>query len=288
MSKPYIDLHTHTIQSDGAYTPAELCSMAQQAGIDILAITDHNYTEDLAELRQAYPGLKLIQGAEISCRHTDTAGKETELHVIALGFDANHPKIKAVLAENHPNRQSYIDQILDRLRDCGIDLGRYEDLCRLHPNRRHIGRMDIAKLMVDQGFVETIDQAFDEYLGGHGQRRAYVPNPLRYVSLETAVEAIVEAGGVAVLAHLYYYLLTDDENAELLRYFKQLAGENGAMEVYYSLYNSQQRTQLKALADQYDLMYSAASDFHGQNVNENLRNNFLPTDCSPLLHRLGL
>lgn len=286
MNERYIDFHTHTILSDGDYSPMEVCRMAEQAGVSILAITDHNHTEDLTALQNAFPKIRFIQGAEVSCMYTDGNGKETELHVIALGFDRNNPKMQEILAHNHPDRRPYINAILDRLRLCGIDLGDYDTLRSQYPDRGHIGRMHIAKMMVERGYVSSISEAFDEYFGGHGKRRAYVPNRLRYVSLEEAVSAIVDAGGVAVLAHLYYYLLSDEENARLLRYFKSLTGKNGGLEVYYYCYDHPTRMTLKDLADEYDLMYSAASDFHGQNQNDTLANGFKASDCQALVEFL--
>lgn len=286
MNNTYIDFHTHTTNSDGAYTPVQLCRMARQAGIGVLAITDHNYTEDLTALRAAFRDIYLIQGSEISCIYTDDLGKETELHVVALGFDPANPKLRAVLDRNQPDRQPYIDAILDRLRQCGIDLGTYDDLCKQLGGKRHIGRMDIAKLLMERGDVASIEEAFDEYVGGHGKRRAYVPNKLRYVSLEEAVEAILDAGGVAVLAHLYYFLLNDEENDALLRRFKKLTGKKGAMEVYYSLYDQQQRRSLLALAQEHDLMPSAASDFHGYSDSDTVAHHFESSDCAKLLDLL--
>ena len=284
----YIDFHTHTTLSDGAYTPAELCRMAQENGIATLAITDHNRTDDLTALRNAFPRLNLIQGAEISCRYLTADGKDIELHVVALGIDPENPRLKALLARNRPDRAPYINAILERLRLCGIDFGDYAELCELFPNKPRIGRMDIAKLMKDRGFVATVQDSFDEYLGAHGKRRAYVPNPSRYVSLEDAVAAVVAAGGAAVLAHLYYYLLSDEENETLLRHFKALSGKNGAMEVFYSRYSPQQRQCLKELAHRHGLMYSAASDYHGQDENETLTNRFSPENCQELLQFLGI
>ena len=284
----YIDLHTHTTLSDGAYTPTELCRMAQEAGIKTLAITDHNRTDDLTALRSAFPQLRLIQGVEISCRYLTADGKDIELHVVGLGIDPENPRLKDLLARNHPDRSPYINAILDRLRDCGIDLGNYAQLCKLLPQKDHFGRMDIAKLLLERGFVATVQEGFDEYLGAHGKGRAYVPNPGRYVSVEEAVAAVVAAGGAAVLAHLYYYLLSDEENDTLLRYFKELSGKNGAMEVFYSRYTPEQRQALKALADRHALMYSAASDFHGQDINETLTNRFAAKDCAMLLQFLGM
>lgn len=288
MNNTYMDFHTHTTNSDGACTPMELCQRAQQAGIRILAITDHNYTGDLTALRTAFPEIRFVQGAEISCIDTDDTGKETELHVVALGIDPSNPKLQAVLAQNQPDRQPYIDAILDRLRSCGIDLGSYRDLCEKLNGKRHIGRMDIAKILMERGDVSSIEEGFDEYVGGHGKRRAYVPNKLRYVSLRDAVEAILDAGGIPVLAHLYYYLLNDEENDALLRRFKNLAGEKGAMEVYYSLYDQPCRETLLALSRKHGLMCSAASDFHGYSESDTLDHHFSSTDCGDLLGCLGV
>ena len=284
----YIDFHTHTTLSDGAYSPMELCRMAQENGITTLAITDHNRTDDLTALRNTFPHLRLIQGVEISCRYMTADGMDTELHVVALGIDPENPQLKALLQRNRPDRAPYINAILDRLRECGIDFGDYAALCKLLANKPRIGRMDIAKLMQERGFVSTVQEGFDEYLGAHGKRRAYVPNPGQYVSLEDAVAAVVAAGGAAVLAHLYYYLLSDKENDTLLRHFKALSGKNGAMEVFYSRYTPEQRQALKNLADRHGLMYSAASDFHGQDENETLTNRFSPENCEKLLQFLGI
>lgn len=288
MKTSYIDLHTHTLRSDGAYTPAEVVARARDAGIGILALTDHNHTDDLSDLQAQFPEIHLIQGAEISCMYINTQGEEVEIHVVALGFDPNHPAIRAVLANNDPDRRPYINAILDRLRQCGIDLGSYEDMSRRFPNSRQIGRMNIAKCMKELGYVENVDEGFDKYIGSFGEKRAFVPNPTRYVSMEEAVSAIIASGGLAVLCHLYYYGMDAQENIRLVETFKKLTGEHGGMEVFYERYAPQQRAELKQLADRYGLMYSAASDFHGQREKDTLRNGFLSTDCQALLHRLGL
>ena len=288
MEMSYIDLHTHTLRSDGAYTPRQLCTMAREAGISILALTEHNHTEDLSELRRQFPDLCLIQGIEIGCMYRTEQGRDVEIHVVGLGFDPDHPAIRTVQSFNNPDRAPYINAILDRLRSCGIDLGSYEDMRRRFPNSRQIGRRCIAEVMKEQGYVSSVDECYDLYVGAFGERRAYVPNPARYVSFEEAVRAVMASGGIPVLAHLYYYSLDDQEYVRLVEAFKKLAGDNGAMEVYYGCYTPQQRAQLKALADQYGLMYSAASDFHGQSEQDTLDHGFLSTDCQALLSRLGV
>ena len=123
MNGPYIDLHTHSCLSDGNLTPEALLTKAREAGIGILALTDHNATGDLSALRAAFPELKLIQGAEITCRYA-----AQELHVVALGIDPDHPAIRRVLARNNPDRRPYLSAILDKLRGLGLDVGTYDDI----------------------------------------------------------------------------------------------------------------------------------------------------------------
>ena len=283
MKGSYIDLHTHSCLSDGSLSPEALLTAAREAGIGILALTDHNATADLKPLRDAFPELTLIQGAEITCRYLDQ-----ELHVVALGIDPENPKLRAVLRNNQPDRRPYLSAILEKLRALGIDVGTYDELQAANPNSRHFGRMQIAKEMQRRGYVSTADEAFDVYMGAHGQRLAYVANQLKYVTLEEAVEAILSAGGIPVLAHLYYYLLDAEGERALVRRFKELAGEKAAMEVHYAAYTPAQRESLAAIADEFGLMHSCASDFHGNLADETLAHGFRREQCAPLLDALGL
>ena len=283
MKGSHIDLHTHSCLSDGSLTPEALLAAAREAGIGILALTDHNATADLEPLQAAFPDLTLIQGAEITCRYLDQ-----ELHVVALGIDPENPKLRAVLQNNQPDRRPYLSAILEKLRALGIDVGTYDELQAANPHSRHFGRMQIAKEMQRRGYVATADEAFDVYMGAHGQRLAYVANPLKYVTLEEAVEAILDAGGVPVLAHLYYYLLDAEGERALVRRFKELAGEKAAMEVHYAAYTPEQRESLAAIADEFGLMHSCASDFHGNLADETLAHGFRRELCAPLLDALGL
>ena len=283
MKGSYIDLHTHSCLSDGSLTPVELLTAARDAGIGILALTDHNATADLSPLQAAFPEMTLIQGAEITCRYLDQ-----ELHVVALGIDPENAQLRAVLRNNPPARRPYLSAILEKLRSLGIDVGTYDELKAANPNSRHFGRMQIAKEMQRRGYVATADEAFDVYMGAHDQRLAYVANPLKYVTLEEAVEAILDAGGGPVLAHLYYYLLDAEGERALVRRFKELAGETAAMEVHYAAYTPEQRESLAAIADEFGLMHSCASDFHGNLEGETLAHGFVRAQCAPLLKSLGL
>ena len=288
MKGTYIDLHTHSCVSDGNLTPMELLTAARDAGIGILALTDHNDTEDLTAYRAAFPEMTLIQASEITCRYHAPDGGEHELHVVALGIDPDNPKLRAVLDNNQPDRRPYLTAILDKLRALGIDVGTYDELQARNSRSRHFGRMQIGKEMVKRGYVKSVDEAFDVYMGAHGQRLAYVPNPLKYVTLEEGIDAILSAGGIPVLAHLYYYLLDGEGERALVRRFKELAGDRAAMEVEYAAYSRAQRDALRAIADEFGLMYSCASDYHGNLEGETLAHKFDPALCAPLLRLLGI
>ena len=283
MNGTYIDLHTHSTLSDGSLAPMALLGAAREAGIGILALTDHNDTEDLTLYRSAFPELTLIQGAEVTCRYLDQ-----ELHVVALGIDPTNENLQAVLRRNRPDRRPYLTAILEKLRSLGIDVGTFDELQAANPDSRHFGRMQIGKEMLKRGYVQSVDEAFDVYMGAHGQRLAYVANPLKYVSLEEAIEAILAAGGIPVLAHLYYYLLDAEGERALVRRFKELAGDKAAMEVEYAAYTRRERDALAALADEFGLMHSCASDFHGNLEGETLCHRFDRSMCAPLLQMLGV
>lgn len=280
---PYIDLHTHTSRSDGKLTPQELLTQAAAAGIGVLALTDHNVTPpDLEDLQAQFPTNRLVQGTEISCLYTTADGNEVELHVVALCFDPQHPAMVDVLGRSQTDRRPYINALLEKLAVHGIDIGTYDTLRAAHSTSRHIGRMHLAETMVQQGYVKSIEEAFDVYLGAFGQRLAYVPNPLKYATLDETVSAVLAAGGVPILAHLYYYQLSEDENLRLVRKFKALAEDAAAMEVEYGRYPRHIQDRLAAMAEKYGLMHSAGSDYHAQAAFETLAHQVPRSACAGL------
>lgn len=283
------DLHTHTSRSDGRFLPGEIVEKAIAAGVGILAITDHNIlAPDLQSLSLEAGGkIKLLRGCEMSCRHMLSTGKKVELHVVILNYDDPAPALQQIAQNNRTsNREAYIGAILDALRRNGVEVGSYDYLRRKYHRTERIGRMTIASEMVERGFAADVDEAFDTYIGAHGKRLAYVPNPIRYADLEAVVKAALQDHGIPVLAHLFYYNTLDgEERRELLRTFRSLTGPIGAMEVEYAKYSSQQREELRALAREYGLLESAGSDFHGQDPGETLSHNFPGEIALNLLER---
>ena len=277
MKNRYIDLHTHTTRSDGRCTPGQLVEMAVKNNISVLAITDHNvFSPDVRSLENRHPGeIKLLTGSEISCRHTFTNGETKEIHVVVLMYDKNAPNLAKIVSKNREhNRESYITAILEKLKGCGINIGTYEELCAAAGKSEHVGRMHVAEKMRDMGFVGSITEAFDTFIGDFGLKKAYVQSGIEYVSMREAVKAALLDGAVPVLAHLYYYQLSEAGQEELLKSFKEYAGEFGAIETEYGRYTEEQRILLREYADRYGLARSGASDFHGFDEKETLSNHF--------------
>lgn len=283
------DLHIHTTRSDGKYAPNEVVQRSIEAGVGILAITDHNIlAPDIQSLsREADGEITLLRGCEMSCTHVLSKNKKVELHVVILNYDEPAPALQQIAQNNRAlNREAYVEAILDALRRNGIELGSYAFLQEKYYRTERIGRMTIASEMVARGYAASVDEAFNIYIGSHGKRLAYVPNPIRYADLESVVNAALRDHGIPVLAHLFYYSTLDgEEQKELLQTFRSLTGPIGAMEVEYAKYSPRQRKELRALAREYGLLESAGSDFHGQDPGETLSHNFPGEIALNLLER---
>lgn len=256
----YIDLHTHTTQSDGDYTPETLIEMAIKEQIGVLAITDHNtLLPNYDELQKRYvKDIVLVSGSEISATHLFTTGKQIEIHIVGLFLEGED--IKGFLSTNRSDGKQRAIAILERLKkDCGIDLGHIEKIQSRFPNGQ-ISRTGIAKLLVERGVAESVKEAFDIFVGDYGEKRAFVQNKHKYAGISEVIAAVRNAEGVAVLAHPLSYGLNEAEMNELLQVFVRAKGQG--MEVFYGSYTEEERSLLLSLAMKYDLVPSCGSDFH--------------------------
>lgn len=263
----YCDLHAHTIISDGVYTPDELVQRAIGRGINVLCITDHNAVNpELPELRALYPQIELPSGCEFSCNYTTVKNRIIQLHIGGIAFDQENERIQKAIAHNQGSMRGYIEKSLYKLKvNCGIDLCTYDELLSRNPFSQTVGRKHLAEEMIRQGISKDVDDAFDTYLSNRGgyERPAYVSNALNFVPLEEVVQAVLSANGIISLCHLFEYQIDAEETECLLEYFAGITEGCGAMEVYYSSYTKEQQEGLRWLADNHHLLYSAASDFHG-------------------------
>lgn len=249
-----IDLHLHTTASDGTLTPWELVEQAKAAGIESLAVTDH---DTMAGVPQAVAagtalGVQVLGGIEIS---TDYRGKDT--HVLGYGLRPDAPALGPVLDWVQQDRRRRNTQIAERMNRDGIRVSLAE-LEEQNPDAT-IGRPHFARVLVEQGAANSVSDAFDRFL--NPGKCYYLPRT--YLPMAQAVDIICRSGGVAVLAHPLQYSYTPEELRQLVAYAAQLG--MGGMEIYYTGYTREQQQLLKKLATEFGLFATGGSDFHGAN-----------------------
>lgn len=248
MNEPAADLHVHTLYSDGMLSPAEVVAEAQRIALAAIAITDHDTTDGIAPGIEAArsAGILIIPGIEIN---TDWVGKE--IHILGYGFDIANTKLLLRLEWIKTERIQRIERIISRLHALGLSIA-IERVFEI-AGRGTVGRPHIGMAMVEKGYVGNISEAFTQYLAMG--RAAYVP---RYnITPEEAVQLILQAGGIPVLAHPG--LINKDELIpELIRF-----GLKG-IEVYYPTHTVEQIDKYLRLAQKLNLVVTGGSDFHGE------------------------
>ena len=244
-----VDLHLHTIASDGRLSPTELVQLVAGRGLKQVAITDHDSTEGLAEAFQAaeqFPGLRLIPGIELS---TDVPGDE--IHMLGYFIDYEDEEFQGILRRFRQDRVDRGREIVEKLAALGIKLEweRVQEIA----GEGAVGRPHIALAMVEKGYCKEPKDAFPKYLGRNGlayaERAKMTPTE--------AVQMLHKVGGVPVLAHPAYLSDLESRLPEL-----RDAGLMG-LEVYYAKFDSNTIENLRDLAVRYDLILCGGSDYHG-------------------------
>jgi 3',5'-nucleoside bisphosphate phosphatase len=245
------DLHCHSTASDGALSPTDLIKRATEKGVTTLALTDHDTTAGLIEAQNSANnlGLTLINGIEISAQW-----EKLGIHIVGLNIELENEELQEIISLLHVMRTQRAEKISLKLAKKGI-LNALESVQKVASNEM-ITRVHFANFLVSQAHVATVSEAFDRYLGDG--KIAYVPTI--WTSLESAVQAIRAAGGVAVLAHPLRYKLTATRMRKLLTVFKNAGGQG--MEVVTGRYNPDEMRVLAGFATQFELAGSAGSDFH--------------------------
>lgn len=245
------DLHTHSNFSDGTATPAELIHLAEEAGLAAVALCDHNTVEGLPDFLKAAEGsvVEAVPGIEFSTEY-----RGTELHIVGLFLTpAHYGPVNDLLAEAMQRKEESNRQLVARLREHGLPMD-YETI-RAETKGR-INRAVIGAYMVRRGICASVKEAFDQWL--EPECGFYVP-PARPDALQV-IRFIKSIGAVAVLAHP----LLDMEEAQLRRFLAEAQGLDG-MEVYYSEFDETQQTLAGKIAEEFGLVKSGGSDFHGEN-----------------------
>jgi predicted metal-dependent phosphoesterase TrpH len=250
-----IDLHCHSTASDGTLTPAELMAAGVEAGLDVMAITDHDTTGGWAGVAAGRPaGLALVRGAELSCRWFGGGDRPIPLHMLAYLFDPAEPQLAAELARVRADRETRAEQIVGRLRADGVAITWPE--VRDYAAGGSVGRPHIAQALIRAGLVRTTDEAFaSQWLGA----RYFVPKA--DMDVFDAVRLIRAAGGIPVFAHPK---ATSRGRIVPDRLIVDLAAAGlFGLEADHEDHSPEQREQVRALAGRLGLIVTGSSDFHG-------------------------
>lgn len=242
-----IDLHSHSTASDGLLSPTELVEEAVRRGVDVLALTDHDTMAGVPEASAAAErlGVHLLPGVELN-----TDAPRGELHILGYLVSGEEGPFARLLATRQHRRHRRAHKMVEKLRGLGVPV-RMEAVER-HAQGGVIGRPHVAQALVDAGHAATVGEAFAKFIGS--DRPGYVKRDA--FSAQEAVQAILNAGGVPVLAHPGR--LADEA------YIPPLieAGLQG-IECHYPEHSPQQTARYVAIAQAHDLVITGGSDFHG-------------------------
>jgi predicted metal-dependent phosphoesterase TrpH len=268
-----IDLHTHSLASDGTDTPGELINKAHASGITVLGLMDHDtvagWDEATMYLR---PGMSLVLGSEISCQTLDG----TSVHMLGMLFDRDNSALSEVLATTRDNRLTRMNRIIARLNEAGYEISIEDVLAQLAPGAT-LGRPHLADALIAKKLVASRDEAFAELL--HNNSKYYIshysPTP------EDAIKLIKQAGGVAVIAHPLASLRGRTINIESFKSMVE-AGLDG-IEISHRDQSEDERELLREVVARYGIIATGSSDYHGNGkLNELAEFTTMPEDFEAL------
>ncbi len=251
----FIDLHAHSTASDGTFPPAEVVRLARDAGLQAVALTDHDTTDGLAEAVAAGQelGVEVIPGVEISAQFTDNT-----MHILGYFIDFRDGRLAERLAVLKEARKERNPKIIAKLNALGIHIT-MEQVERLSGGGQ-VGRPHIARALLESGYVRSLQEAFEIYLKNGG--KAYVAK-YRFQPAE-ALDMIRQAGGVPVLAHPFTLGLGSAQALKEAFQDFQAMGLAG-VEVFYADHTPEQEALYLRLARELGLLVTGGSDFHGDN-----------------------
>ncbi len=252
--KYFSDLHTHTTASDGQYSPKALVEKAKAAGVECLAVTDHDTEEGAEEALAAGEalGLLVLRGIELGAK------EHRYLHILGYGFQPHRGELSSLCEKLRKSRDERKYRILAFLQEKGVPVAL--EAVEAMAGGNVIARPHFARAMVEAGYVKTTREAFDRYLDTEEYQRLE-----RFkAGAKECIAAIHSAGGKAVLAHPYQLGLPAEELEQAVAGLKK-AGLDG-LECYYPRHTGEQTDFYLGLAKKYRLGVTGGSDFHGERV----------------------
>ena len=249
-----VDLHLHSIYSDGLHAPADLVRMAAEQGLAAIAIADHDTVDGIDEALAAGAslGVEVVPAVELSAEH----GRHRDMHILGYHIDHRDPLLAQMLTEFRTNRdvrgRAIVDKINRRLNDGHKSPLSYDEVLNLAGGA--VGRPHIGRMLIEHGYARDMEDAFRRYL---------IPCnvPKRYIPAADAITEIRRTGGVAVLAHP---MTVSDDRRELRRVVSELAalGLDG-LEVFNNMCYKDDMLFLEFLCGEFGLLMTGGSDFHG-------------------------
>lgn len=245
-----IDLHTHSLKSDGSMTPAEVVREAKRAGLAAIALSDHDTVDGIREAvaEGEKIGVEVIPAIEFSVQ------SKTETHILGYFIDIENPDLLKTLKEVVDLRIERNYVTCQRLNELGFDIT-IEEVRALAPNN-FVGRAHFARVLMDKGYTKSVKEGFDLYMTSG--KYAYCEK--QRLTARDAVELIGKCGGISFLAHPHLTKLGDDELKEFLKELKGF-GLSG-LEGYYTDYTPEMQEKYQAMAKELGLLISGGTDFH--------------------------
>jgi hypothetical protein len=253
-----IDLHIHSTASDGSLSPLEILTLAQKLNLGAIAITDHDTIKGSKDALAfgIPPSIKFLTGVEISASPPPFFHCPGSFHILGYAINIDDPVLNHTLALLQDSRKNRNPLILELLNSMGVELTLEEVLNEV--GECQVGRPHIASLMLKKGFVQSIGEAFDNYLAKG--KPAYVD---KYrIDCARAIEIILDAGGIPILAHPFLLQIKNDEVLEDLIITLSKMGLKG-IEVYYPEHSPERIAHYAVLANRHGLLMTGGTDFHG-------------------------
>ena len=249
-----IDLHTHSLISDGTDTPGELVRKARGVGLDVVGLTDHDTFDGLDEAvaEAERVGIHVVRGMELSCsRHGDS------VHVLAYGADPASPGLAAEMARVRDGRLGRLTGVLAKLAELGVPVTEAEVMAQVGESPS-VGRPHIADALIKAGHVRDRQEAFDRFLADGGPAHVH-----RYtIEVDRGIDLVHEAGGLAVIAHPWGRGREHVLPPSLLEALVRDHGLDG-IEVDHQDHDAETRQRLRTLAGNLGLLTTGSSDYHG-------------------------
>lgn len=255
----YIDLHVHSVCSDGTFTPEELVELALNNDLIAFALTDHDTVDGVerAILAAKDRNVEVIPGIELSCEYTIAPERKKEIHILGYQLDWKHPGLCEALTAVADERDNRNRKMCANLSAAGYPID-YDSLVARFGNKI-LTRAHFARFLLEQGAIPSLDAAFKRILAQDGPY--FVMR--KYLTPKKGIELIRQAGGIPVLAHPLLYKMSVTEIRNMIVELKEY-GLKG-IEALYSRNRGTDEAFVRKLADEYDLFITGGSDFHGTN-----------------------